>query len=371
MVWYAVWPPYAGEEEIRGAKNMNDPLVQTETSLLPSSPDSTLPVAPPPRHLFVAATPSGESGGFDLVSVVPAASLGQPLELIVHAAPLEFVDAVRSLGSHPRDPRDFLPEISDTIKFLNLASDYWLEVATTSGINPYELLADLVEKRVGDLSQAAFRQAIVAQEITPQILHLQFPNEALLAHAMLRFEEYYESPRFHSSIFSRDEFKAWYRGTQPHGGFSYYFDWPGFQVPIRCFEPFRNGDFADITVGERIVLDIVARYPETRSVIATAIQDDGQTLSHEIAHGLFHTVPQYQSAALAIIGRHDCAPLHRVLADYGYPPHTWDDEVQAYLIGDLDEIVPEDAESPRWAELRDELQRLFAQYAGTIQTSRP
>jgi hypothetical protein len=304
------------------------------------------------------------------LSVVPVLSQ-PPLELIVRAAPPEFVDAVRPLGSDPSDPRDLFPEISDAVRYLNLVSDYWLEVATSSGENLHEFLASLVERRVGALSEAEFRQAVVAREVTPEILHLEFPNEALLAHTMLRFEEYYESPRFHSTVFSRADFKAWYRDTQSHGGFSYYFDWPGFQVPIRCFEPFRSGAFADLTVGERIVLDIVARYPHTRSVIATAIQDDGQTLYHEIAHGLFETVPGYRSAALGVLQEVDCSPLHRVLADYGYPPHTWDDEVQAYLLGDLEEIVPEDADSPRWAELRRHLQDLFVQYGGVRLPSMP
>ena len=346
-------------------------MVRSETHPPLSPLECALPVSPPSRHLFVSATPSGAGGGFDLLSVVPVSFLPRPIELIVRAAPPEFVEAVRLLWSNPIDPRDLFPEISDTVKYLNLVSDYWLEVATPSGVNPYEILADLIERRVGALSQAEFRRAIVAREVTPEILHLEFPNEALLAHTMLRFEEYYESPRFHSSVFSRDDFKAWYRGTQPHGSFSYYFDWPGFQVPIRCFEPFRNGAFPDITLGEGVVLDIVARYPQTRSVIATAVQDDGETLRHEIAHGLFETAPGYRSAALAIIGQHDCTPLHRVLASHGYATHTWDDEVQAYLIGDLDEIVPDGADSPRWAELRLELQRLFVQYSGTTVFPKP
>jgi len=51
----------------------------------------------------------------------------------------------------------------------------------------------------------------------------------------LRFEEYYESPRFKGRIFTFDEYRKWYVKNSPKGKktgrFTYYSDWSGFNIP--------------------------------------------------------------------------------------------------------------------------------------------
>ena len=50
------------------------------------------------------------------------------------------------------------------------------------------------------------------------------PSQYWLTSTFLRFQEYYESPKFRNLGFSLEEFQDWYVTTRDHGEFSYYSD---------------------------------------------------------------------------------------------------------------------------------------------------
>jgi len=137
---------------------------------------------------------------------------------------------------------------------------------TTSSAEPYfDMAARFIKREIDALDPLTMARVIGERAIAPGIIHLSFPDQITLAETMLRFQEYYESPRFHGTVFTRYEFAAWYRTAQPHGEFSYHFDWPGFNVPVGFLIPFESGAFGTLTPGEGAVLEKTAPFPKKRS----------------------------------------------------------------------------------------------------------
>jgi len=87
------------------------------------------------------------------------------------------------------------------------------------------------------------------------IYHLTFKEPGVMAHTMMRFQEFYESPAFRGKYFTREEFMSWY--NEEKKGTQYIEDWGlfGFNVPGEVLAPFNEGKFAGITAQEQFILD--------------------------------------------------------------------------------------------------------------------
>lgn len=325
-------------------------------------PGGTLPRWEAKRAFVAGALNEPGRAECEVTVVIPRSVGGAGFELRLRGCSAEFRARVEAILNEPVQTGVLLPALADLAKLDALADESGVIIETKTGANYYDEVVGFIEGEIGRLTPELLRSAIEVREVAPGLLHLVFSDQAILAETMLRFQEYYESPRFHSTVFTRADFVAWYRTTQPHGGFSYHFDWPGFNVPARCFEPFARGDFPALSVGERIVLEKLTAYPGARMVIATCRGGDPDTFLHELAHGLFETVPQYRAEALRILDRIDRAPLYRILEGLGYAAHTWDDEIQAYLIGDRDELVDVDDPAVGLAEISAALRGLLERY---------
>ena len=96
------------------------------------------------------------------------------------------------------------------------------------------------------------------KEIVKDIYQISFSSRKELTRTFLRFEEYFESPKFRGKIFSLNEFKKWYTANSPEGKktkrFTYYEDWHGFNIPSEILGPFYGGRFNPLSNEEKAVL---------------------------------------------------------------------------------------------------------------------
>jgi len=203
------------------------------------------------------------------------------------------------------------------------------------------------------------------QELLPGIYHLNFPTQHLLTSTFLRFQEYYESPRFRGKVFTLEEFMDWYAQAQgKKGNFTYFTDWSGFNIPSKVFAPFRAGKFDPLTTKEAALVELFRGVPEPFYVIGTFGKNgDPATLHHEIAHGLYTTQPGYRARVDAILKTADLRPLFERLRKMGYDDSVVPDEAQAYLNEsdpDKDLLGPE---HKRYDGVRKLLRAAFRDYA--------
>ena len=95
---------------------------------------------------------------------------------------------------------------------------------------------------------------IKKSKITQKIFLLEFENQKDITSSLLRFQEHYESPEFKDKIFTLEEFKKWYSSIK--GGFTYYTDWNGFNIPSHILTPFYEGKFNPLTKEEQMILNL-------------------------------------------------------------------------------------------------------------------
>ena len=185
-----------------------------------------------------------------------------------------------------------------------------------------------------------------------------------LASTFLRFQEHYESPKFRGEIFSLEEFMDWY--TVRFGNFTYYEDWGGFNFPSSVLKPFRKGKFSPLSKKEQRLLGLLADVPEPFYVVGTyGMRIDLSTLKHELVHGLYYTVPEYQEEVLKALSAKNTKTLTDTLKRIGYHPSVWQDEINAYLLMGASALHDNGF---RWThtlrECRKELQAVFRQHFG-------
>jgi hypothetical protein len=163
------------------------------------------------------------------------------------------------------------------------------------------------------------------------IYHFKMPSQYLLTSTFLRFQEFYESPRFQGCYFSLEEFQDWYVTTRPNGQFSYYTDWSGFNFPSHVVDTLWRGGFGGgRSRKESWVLEQLWSRGATGKYYVIGTYDDRVT-SHEIVHGLFYLNESYAKAIHEIIVEYDFEEFKQALRLAGYCEEVLVDEINAYL----------------------------------------
>ncbi len=173
------------------------------------------------------------------------------------------------------------------------------------------------------------------EQITNEILHVNFSTQMEITSTFLRFQEYYESPKFRGKIFSLEEYKQWY--TAEKGAFTYYEDWNGFNIPSHVLQPFYEGKFVPLSDKEKGFLELFKERTGIFYIIGTHGDAESETLRHEIAHGLYYTVPEYRQEVDAVLAKVDTEAIRKhLLETSGYSEEVLQDEVHAYLLSDYE-----------------------------------
>jgi hypothetical protein len=176
------------------------------------------------------------------------------------------------------------------------------------------------------------------KEILPRVFHIEFKNQLEITSTLMRFQEYFESPKFKNKIFTIKEYVKWY--TDTNGKFSYFTDWNGFNFPSSVLKPFYDKKFKTLTKREKAVLNLFKNVTGKFYIIGTheAKKKDLSLIRHEIAHALYYTDKEYRDSVNAILENVDTSPINGVLARFGYHKSVFLDEVHAYLSTGYDNI---------------------------------
>jgi hypothetical protein len=157
-----------------------------------------------------------------------------------------------------------------------------------------------------------------------------------LAMAFMRFQEYYESPKFKNQIFTIGQHKAWY--SQTYGADTYTKDWSGFNFPSDVLKPFREGLFDPLIKEETELLNLF-KYRHDNFYIVGASSEE--TIRHELAHALFSYNNQYKFKINHIckIYAKELKSVKKYLLDKGYHAEVINDEIQAYVTDNDNDFI--------------------------------
>ena len=185
-------------------------------------------------------------------------------------------------------------------------------------------------------------------EIHKDIFHLKFDDQLELNSHFLRFQEYYESPKFRDVPFELIDYIKWYAADNG-GDFTYFTDWSGFNVPAykikECYDVIPDKNSQDEFM-YLIAKKISKASKSGRAyLIGTTTDSKESTVRHEIAHGLFHVDKNYMNEMMSTLG---CINHLKIFLDLrnwvismGYAENVIEDEMQAYLATGLSDKGPE------------------------------
>lgn len=205
------------------------------------------------------------------------------------------------------------------------------------------------------------------EQIAPDIYHLHFTKGERMADALMRIQEYYESPKFRGKYFTREEFLDWYKKEKK--GMTYIYNWKeeGFNVPNSALGPFCEGHFDPLTQDEQTILDYFKDNKNHFYIIATAKDSSPGMLNHEIAHALYYLNPEYKKEVDTILSKYDLTAVKTFLTtnpDYAsYHEAVLDDETHAYLAYHSDELAKFGVDLAPYKEAIVQLQEVYKKYA--------
>ena len=175
--------------------------------------------------------------------------------------------------------------------------------------------------------------------ITDKIFLLIFENQYELTSTFLRFQEFYESPKFKGQIFTLDEYKKWYASLKC--SFTYYTDWSGFNIPSFVLQPFYEGKFNPLSLKEKRLIRLFKGVTGDFYIIGISKTTEklAGVLKHEVAHGLFYTDSMYRDSIISIMSKFDLTSIKKELSSMGgYHDDVLDDEVHAYALEHVSKI---------------------------------
>ncbi len=188
-------------------------------------------------------------------------------------------------------------------------------------------------------------------------------SRQVLADTFMRFQEYYESPKFKGRVFSIDEFVQWYAGI--YGSFTYAKDWYGFNIPSKVLDPFRKGDFNPLTPNEQKILEISKSEEKDFYIIGVTPSAEyfAETVRHEFVHGAFFSDQKYRNTVINCLKQSKIFNIEKGLSKMGYDKDVFADEANAYLLVEP-ETITEYATKRDTEKLRARLSKIFKNHFG-------
>lgn len=172
-------------------------------------------------------------------------------------------------------------------------------------------------------------------EIASRIHLVTCRTSRALADIFVRFQEYYESPKYRGRVFSLREYMGWFRLKFR---LEYNEGYEGFNIPSSALTPFYTGLFNPLNQKEKALLRLFRR-KRKRFYIIGAAEGDHITLTHELAHGLFYTNITYRNEVIRALGHSNLSRMYEFLKAEGYHSDVWVDEAHAYIVNDLDYLL--------------------------------
>jgi hypothetical protein len=204
------------------------------------------------------------------------------------------------------------------------------------------------------------------EQIDDNIYNLIMNTQSILCRTFMRFQEHYESPKYKGEIFSRREFKEWYKRDRGSDIFTYEVDWTGFNFPSWVLKPFYEGKFDPLLDCEKKLLEQFEHIKDERFYVIGTLPCDKEILIHEIAHGLWDCNEQYREEQQFIIDFHHIKPVDKLrehLIVMGYCQEVIEDEVHAYLMCEQEYMEWQGVYSKKFKSLEKRLTEVYNRYA--------
>lgn len=211
--------------------------------------------------------------------------------------------------------------------------------------------------------------ALVAQPL-PHVYFLKYKKNHEMAKTFMRFQEHYESPKFRGKIFSRSEFKKWYRWRK--GMFDYYEFWDGFNVPGDTLNTFRTYNFPYLTAEERRLLNLFKNLDENNFYLIAAVDNPATTIAnHELAHALYFTNSDYRNEINAVLARVDSKKLEKFIGKKmgDYHDAVLHDEAHAWLMNDHEDLRAMKFDLIPYQQAIVQLNKIFQKYMANAQAN--
>lgn len=177
---------------------------------------------------------------------------------------------------------------------------------------------------------------IKVTEIIKGLYHLQFPTNYLMNATLIRFQEYYESPKFKGKPFTLEEYMDWYVLAE-EGKFD-YFEWvEGVNIPTSVLVDFNKAVQSELGRKERILYNYFKHVGVDGYIIATSKTSYDGVLMHETAHGIYDLKPKYRREVQAFMRskvqyKLVVKEIYKYLKDKHYHRKLYRDEAHAYIL---------------------------------------
>jgi len=176
--------------------------------------------------------------------------------------------------------------------------------------------------------------------VVDNCLLIKFNKQKDLTMSFFRVEEYYESanPKLHQQAFTLETFIE--EQMKSDGELDYFNYWTGFNVPGYIIEEWSNKINAEYYFREKQLIDIIRdRLDVSRKYyVIGALENDTNTIDHEIAHALYYMNPEYNKEMGELISEfqsnytEDYNIMCSVLTNTRqYGNNVLFDEIQAYM----------------------------------------
>lgn len=198
------------------------------------------------------------------------------------------------------------------------------------------------------------------KKLNDEIVLVIFDERSEMCDTLIRFQEYYENPKFRDRIFTLGELRE--SLMHEFGGYTYKHWVDGCNIPGSAFLPFLQGLFDPLTPEEAQFLDVVCKRRGSFYVIAVYEDYDKDTLTHEECHALYGTNDLYRYEVDDALAAYwdDCEEIVEWLYKEGYCTEVIKDEVHAYVSADAKHLEKENIKYPE--ELVEILQEIKSRF---------
>lgn len=221
---------------------------------------------------------------------------------------------------------------------------------------------------VGESQHFSKATMFTFKKLRDRLYELRFDDSHEMCMTFLRYQEFYESPRYVGRKFTLAEFISWYVKCQSKDGtFSYPQDWGGFNIPVRIIQEVNDLGIDDQNHYDEFMWAI-SRMISTQcdDAYLIGVEKSGKLDVHEMTHAMFHIDTDYRNKVLATLNLFQyvdlVGPLRNVLINNGYADVTSLDEVNAYLVTDDCGYFDDFSQQPVYIKLQAELRALHDLY---------
>lgn len=175
------------------------------------------------------------------------------------------------------------------------------------------------------------------KKLRDRLYELRFDDQHEMCMTFLRYQEFYESPRYVGRKFTLAEFMSWYvKAQSKDGSFSYPKDWGGFNIPVDIIGKVHAQGIDDPNHYDSLMFAVYRTISaQCDGAYLIGVTRGAQLDAHETTHAMFHIDDVYRNKVLGVLGearhRELVGNMKAILMNRGYAEVTTLDEVNAYV----------------------------------------